>query len=65
MTDIFTQKEMLIRVINKLDLIEEKLNETHSQAIATNGKVKLHTKLIFAISGALITLGGWFISALI
>ena len=56
MVDNFTQKEMLIRVMNKLDTIENKLNDTHELALTTNGKVKLHTKIIYGVSGALITI---------
>ena len=60
----FTQKEMLIRMMDKLDIIEEKLNDTHELAKVTNGKVKLHTKMIYGICGVLVTLAGWFISHL-
>lgn len=52
----FTQKEMLIRMMDKLENIESKLNQTHEQACTTNGKVRLHTKLIFLIIGAIITI---------
>lgn len=55
----FTQKEMLIRIIDKLEKMEEKLSDTHEKACATNGKVKLHTKIIFGLMGALITICGW------
>ena len=55
MVEDFTQKEMLIRVMDKLDKIETKLNETHEQAIKTNGKVRLHTKIIFGLGGALVS----------
>jgi len=61
----FTQKEMLVHMMNKLDKIENKLNETHAQALVTNGKVKLHTKLITGLSGALIAFFGWMISTLL
>lgn len=61
----FTQKEMLIRIMDKLDTMECKMNETHELAIKTNGKVKLHTKAIFSLAGALITTAGWFVYHLI
>ena len=61
MSNGFTQKEMLKRVLDKLEKIEDKVNSTHEVAIATNGKVKLHTKalyILFTLSTAII---GWFI----
>jgi len=57
----FTQKEMLIRMMDKLEKIEDRMNETHELAKTTNGKVKLHTKMIYGICGVLVTLFGWFI----
>lgn len=72
----FTQKEMLIRIMDKMDAIEIKMDKkfgslhkrvyaTHDLALQTNGKVKLHTKLIFGLMGALITIGGWLVISLI
>ena len=61
----FTQKEMLVRILDKLDKMDEKLNETHEQACTTNGKVKLHTKLIAGIGGILVTIVGWIISIIL
>jgi len=58
----FSQKEMLIRILDKLDQMELKLNETHEQALQTNGKVRLHTKLITWIGGVLVAIIGWIIS---
>jgi len=58
MVNGFTQKEMLVRMMNKLDSIEVKLNETHEQALATNGKVRLHTKFIIAMTSGILTLFG-------
>lgn len=57
----FSQKEMLIRVLNKLESMEITINHTHEQATNTNGAVKLHTKLIMALGGALIGIVGWII----
>ena len=72
MTEGFTQKEMLIRILDKLEKMDEKIvkvnvkiEETHTLAAATNGKVRLNTKSIYALSGALITVTGWFIYHLI
>lgn len=48
-------------MMNKLDTIEGKLIETHELAQVTNGKVKLHTKLIIGIFGALSTIFTWII----
>ena len=85
MADVFTQKEMMIRLMDKFDSFEKnmdnkvlsittnfdnkilpittKLNETHELASNTNGKVKLHTKLIFGLGGvlttSLIAIVGW------
>ena len=61
----FTQKEMLIRIIDKLEKVEKKLDETHGLAKATNGKVKMNSKSIYALAGVVITLAGWFIYHLI
>jgi len=57
----FTQKEMLIRIMDKLDNLERKIGETHEQATKTNGKVQLHTKVICAMIGAFVTLTGWVV----
>lgn len=65
MVEGFTQKEMLIRILNKLEKMEEKMNETHILAKATNGKVQFHTKAIYVLCGAFLTLAGWFVYSLI
>ena len=65
MTEGFTQKEMLIRILDKLEKMGDKVEETHALAMATNGKVYLHTKSIYALAGAFITLAGWFVYYLI
>ena len=57
----FTQKEMLIRIMGQLEGLEVKMNETHNLALSTNGKVKLHQKLIFCMGGAIVTFVGWFV----
>lgn len=57
----FTQKEMLVRILDKLEKMEEKMNHTHELASKTNGKVQLHTKAIYALGGALMTLAGWIV----
>ncbi len=62
--NVFTQKEMTVMILNKITTIEKKINETHELAIQTNGKVKLHTKMIFGICGGIIALAGWFITAI-
>ena len=61
MAEQFTQKEMLIRILDKLDKLEEKIEETHILAAKTNGKIQMHTKSIYALGGVIITLVGWFI----
>ena len=58
----FTQKEMLLRILDKFEKMDDKLAKTHELAKTTNGKVKLHTKLICALFGIIISVGGWFIS---
>ena len=60
----FTQKEMLIRILNKLERVEERINDTHELAKQTNGKVKLHTKLIFGLGSIVLALVGWFVSSI-
>lgn len=61
----FTQKEMLVRIMDKLEKMEEKLNHTHEIAKATNGRVKLHTKAIYGLAGALAGVAGWLVHHLI
>ena len=58
----FTQKEMMIRMMDKLEIIDDKLGETNAMAKATNGKVRLHSKIIYGLCGALITFIGWILS---
>jgi len=65
MVNNFTQKEMLVRVMNKLDKIEVRINETHELAKTTNGKVRLHTRIITGLGGSLIVIIGWIISILL
>ena len=61
----FTQKEMLIRMMDKLEKIETKLNATHEQAVATNGKVKLHTKIIWTLGGIIGTIIIWIVTRVV
>lgn len=56
---------------DKLVCIEKKQIEViKNQAVmtehqkASNGKIKLHTKMIFGLAGMLITLVGWLITKL-
>jgi len=65
MSNGFTQKEMLIRIMNKLEVVDTKLNETHELAKITNGKVKLHTKLITGLGGSMVVIVGWIISIIL
>jgi len=62
MDEGFTQKEMLIRILDKLEKIEAKAVSTHEMAKETNGKVKLHTKLIFALGGIIVSVVGFLLS---
>ena len=66
--DGFTNKEMLVRILDKLDRFENKfekvdkqISETKELASKTNGKVKLHTKMISALVGSIVTLAGWML----
>ena len=59
MEEGFTEKEILIRILDKIEKMEENVSETHALAISTNGKVRLHQKLIFTCFGALSTLTFW------
>jgi len=61
----YTNKEMMERMYEKLEKIEEKLSDTHELAKTTNGKVRFHTKLISSLGGALFVIAGWFVSHLI
>ncbi len=61
----FTQKEMLVMILGKLEKLEEKMSDTHILAKATNGKVGLHTKALFVLGGGFLTLAGWFVSLII
>ncbi len=65
MANNFTQKEMMVRMMNKLERIEGRVNETHELAKTTNGKVRLHTKLITGLGGSLIVVIGWVISIIL
>jgi len=65
MSDGFTNKEMLVRILNKLDTMEDKLIDTHDLALKTNGKVKFHTKLIWGLWGLILTLTGWVVKNII
>ena len=65
MAEGFTNKEMLQRVLNKLDTIDVKLNNTYDMASRTNGKVKMHTKILWSLGGAgfaiTVSLIGWLL----
>jgi len=61
MTDGFSQKEMLVRILDQLEKLEEKVSETHACVRTTNGKVKTHSKLISALAGAILSFVGWFV----
>ncbi len=65
MTNNFTNKEILTRMMDKLEKIEVRINETHELAKTTNGKVRLHTKLITGLGGSLIVVIGWVISIIL
>ena len=55
MTKNFTQKEMLIRVMDKIDIIEEKVN-----GLAGNtSTIKFHSKLIGVIYTIIFTIAAW------
>lgn len=63
------EKDMLNKIYNKITSIEEKLDKTYTLAKVTNGKVKLHTKLIFTIIGgglgAFIAIVGWILNIIL
>ena len=65
----YSEKEMLSKIYKKLGRVEEKLNETYTLAKVTNGKVRLHTKLIFTIIGAglgaFIAITGWILNIIL
>ena len=65
MTDNFTTKEILIRIMNKLDRLDEKVNDTHQQIRFINGRVKMHSKIILFMGGVIVTMVGWVVSNLI
>ena len=41
--------------------VRDKLNDIHTAQAVTNGTVKLHTKFLAALSGAIVVIVGWFI----
>ena len=65
MTQGFTNKEILTRILDKMESVETKVNATHELAVQTNGKVKMHTKIIFSLCGAILSITGWLISTFI
>jgi len=65
MAESFTNKEMLIRVMDKMDTLESKVDKLNEIVRTTNGKVKLHTKFIFFLFGAFLSLAGLVIKILI
>ena len=65
MTQGFTNKEMLTRILDKMESVETKINATHELAVQTNGKVRMHTKIIFGLCGACLSFAGWLISTFI
>ncbi len=61
----FSNKEMLIRILDKLDKMEDRVDNIHACTKQTNGRVKLHTRAIYGLAGFVVSLTGWFISHLI
>ena len=49
-------------VLDRLDRIDDKVDQIHSMASTTNGKVKLHTKLIWGCFGFCMAILGFVIS---
>ena len=62
----FTNKEMLKILLVDVKELREQQNIIYTLAIQTNGKVKIHTKLISALAGAGFTValafGGWILT---
>jgi len=56
---------MLERILIRIDKIEEKVTDTHSEVTKINGKVRTNTKLIYTTAGAFgaafLALVGWLI----
>ena len=65
MANNFTVRYTNKDIIDKLDKIGVRINETHELAKTTNGKVRLHTRIITGIGGSLIVIIGWIISIML
>lgn len=50
-------------LFNKLEKIEEHLNQIDIQTTRMNGKVRVHEKLIYAIGSALVLIVSWLLVA--
>ncbi len=51
MTETFTVKEIVQQIHDKQEKMDDKIDKIHSNVTRTNGKVSLHTKLIWGAYG--------------
>lgn len=51
MDENYTVKEMVTRLLNKIEKMDDKIDNIHTQTKMTNGTVTLHTKLIWGAYG--------------
>ena len=56
MRDEFTVKEIVKQIYDKQEKMDDKIDNIHAQTTATNGTVKLHTKLIWGSYGFTLAL---------
>jgi len=51
MEDNYTIKEMVTKLYEKIEAMDDKIDSINTQTKLTNGTVKLHTKLIWGAYG--------------
>jgi len=51
MTEVFTVKEVVNKMYDKVEEMDNKIDKIHGHVKFTNGKVGLHTKLIWGAYG--------------
>ena len=48
-------------IMDKLELIHKEISKSNIKIAETNARVSLHSKALYFLSGALISLAGWII----
>jgi len=60
-TNEFTVKEIVNKIYDKQEKMDNKIDKIHSQVSRTNGTVKIHTKLIWGAYGFGVSILGFVI----